>query len=357
MKPAITLRERQSDAPGRIEYLDAAKGIFILLIMTEHHLCGAEWVNRYLYSMGVPSFFLISGFLYACKKEWERPFGKNCVRKMQSLLYPYFTFSAIILLWNFVYYKVVSPFEVPEISFQKMFLYSVSTYGYHAVWYLPTALWGTLVFFALRRAKRHGLIWAVFSVGLVVFYVLFDKRLTGLGLISYVYCYLFRISVAVVLIYAGSVLFSAFNNINRTQENLLLMICAVFSVVVAVLYKQYPEHFDYANVAVHRMGNPYVYFPAAISSTIVVMLLCKKLPGRKKLLTYFGRNSLILMGLHMDVTIRIARWLYAKFHFDFGEVIDSLIIIGMELLMFPVIITLIHKLFPFILSPRRRANR
>lgn len=357
MKPAITLRDRQSDVAGRIEYLDAAKGIFILLIMTEHHLSGAEWVNRYLYSMGVPSFFLISGFLYARKKEWERPFGKTCVRKMQSLLYPYFTFSIIILLWNLVYYKVVSPFGVPEIGFQKMFLYAVSTYGYHAVWYLPTALWGTLAFLALRRAKRHGLIWAVFSVALVAFYVLFDKSLTGLGLISYIYCYLFRISVAVVLIYAGSVLFSVFHNMNKTQENLLLTICTVFSIVVAVLYKRYPEHFDYANVAVHRMGNPYIYFPAAISNTVVVLLLCRKFLGRSKVLAYFGRNSLILMGLHMDVTIRIAQWIYPKFHVDFGEVINSLIIIGMELLMFPVIITLIHKLFPFVLSPGRRANR
>lgn len=356
MKSAMTLQPQQP-AADRVDYLDAAKGVFILTIMTEHHLRGADSVARYLYSMGVPSFLLISGFLYAYKKEWERPYGKTCVKKIENLLYPYFTFSAIILLWNLVYYKVISPYEVPEISFQKMFLYSVSTYGYHAVWYLPTALWGTLVFLALRRIKHHAWIWAVFSVALVAFYVLFDKKLTGLGLISYIYCYLFRISVAVVLIYGGSLLFSVFQKMSKNQENLLLLICTGFSVVVAVLYQICPEQFDYANVAVHRMGNPYFYFPAAFSNTIVVLLLCKKLPGRKRLLSYFGRNSLILMALHMDVTIRIAWWIFPKFHIDFGEVINSLIVIGMELLMFPAIIILIHKLFPFILSPRKAASR
>lgn len=357
MKSPMTLRGRQNAASDRIDYLDAAKGFFILTIITEHHLNGAEWVNRYLYSMGVPSFFLISGFLYAYKKEWEKPFGKTCVRKFQNLLYPYVTFSVINLLWHLLYYKVISPGEVPSNNLEEMLRFTLTTYGYNALWYLPIALWGTLVFLALRRVKHHGWIWAAFSLGLVVFYVLFDKKLTGLGLISYIYCYLFRISVAVVLIYAGSALFTVFRNMNRTQENLLLLICAVFSAVVAVLYQLYPEQFDYANVAVHRMGNPYVYFPAAISNTIVVMLLCKKLPGRKRLLSYFGRNSLILMALHMDVTIRFAWWLYPKFHVDFGELINSLLVIGMELLMFPVIITVINIGFPFLLSPGKVANR
>jgi len=355
MKSAVTLQSQQP-AADRIVFLDAAKGIFILNIMTEHHLNGADSVVRYLYSMGVPSFLLISGFLYAYKKEWERPYGKNCVRKMQSLLYPFFSFSMINLLWNVLYYKVVFPTAVPEYTLTEMLRYTLTTYGYNALWYLPCVFWGTLVFFALRRLKHHGWVWAVFSVGLVIFHILFDKKLTGLGWISYIYSYLFRIAVAVVLIYAGSVLFSVFKNMDRTRENMLLLICAVFSGIVAVLYQLYPAQFDYANVSAHRLGNPYFYFPTAISNTTVVILLCKKFLGKSRILTYLGRNSLILMALHMDVTIRIAWWLYPKFRVDFGEVINSLIVIGMEVLMFFVIIPIINRLFPFVLSPGKKAK-
>ena len=350
----LRLHDQRTAGADRIDYLDAAKGFFILLIVTEHHLLGADSLVRYLYSMGVPSFFLITGFLYAYKREWEQPFGKISARKIRKLLYPYFTFSAIILLWNVLYYKVVFPSAVPEYSIKLMFLYLATTYGYHAMWYLPCVLWGSLVFFALRKARHHGLIWAIMSICTVVVYVLFDARLTGLGLLSYIYSYLLRIAVAAVLLYAGSVLFFVFQKMNRQQENLLLLVCTVISVVIAVMYQLYPEHFPIANVAVHRLGNPYLYYVTAISNTLVVLLLCRKLPGRKRVLSYLGRNSLILMALHMDVTVSIAWYIHAKLQLDFGETVNSLIVIGMELMMFAVIIPLINKYFPFILSPRKR---
>lgn len=352
----ITLRDQLGAATDRIDYLDTAKGIFIILIITGHHLLGAESFIRYLYSMGVTPFFLISGFLYAYKREWEQPFSKVSAGKAQKLLYPFLTFSMINILWNVLYYKIVFPSAVPEHSIKEMLLYTLSTYGYNALWYLPCVFLGTLLFLLLRKAKYHRWIWAAFSISLVAFYVLFDKKLTGLGFVSYIYSYLFRIAVSVVFLYAGSVLFAVFRNMNKTRENLLLLICMAFSVAVIVLYQLHPEHFPIANLAAHRMGNPYVYFPAAISNTTVILLICKKFPGRSRVLTYFGRNSLILMALHMDVTVRIAWWVFPKLGVDFGETFNSVIVIGMELLMFAVIIPIINRFFPFVLSLKRTAN-
>lgn len=40
----------------RIDYLDSAKGIFIIFIMMGHHLLGVDPFRRYLYSMGVTPF-------------------------------------------------------------------------------------------------------------------------------------------------------------------------------------------------------------------------------------------------------------------------------------------------------------
>lgn len=353
----ITLRDQLDAATDRIDYLDTAKGIFIILIIVIHHLLGAEGIVRYLYSMGVTPFFLISGFLYAYKKEWEQPFGKASAGKVQKLLYPFLTFSMINILWNVLYYKVVFPSAVPEYSIKEMLLYTLSTYGYNALWYLPCVFLGTLLFLLLRKAKYHRWIWAAFSISLVAFYALFDKKLTGLGTVSYIYCYLLRIGVSVVFLYAGSVLFAVFKNMNKTRENLLLMICLVFSLVIAVLYQLYPAHFPIANIAVHRMGNPYVYFPAAISNTIVILLICKKFLGRSRVLTYFGRNSLIIMALHMDVTIKIAWWIFPKLGLDFGDTINSVIVIGMELLMFTGIIPIINRFFPFILTLKKVNKR
>lgn len=356
MTSAKKLHDRQPAAAERIDYLDAAKGIFIIFIIMGHHLLGADSFVRYLYSMGVTPFFLITGFLCAYKNEWEQPMGKNAAKKVRKLLYPFLTFSVIILLWNVLYYKVVFTDQVPEHSFRAMLIYTVSTYGYNALWYLPCVFWGTLLFFALRRTKHHDLLWAVLTLGFLTFYFLFDKKLTGLGIVSKIYCYLFRVGAATVLLYGGSLLFRVFRSMNKSRENLLLLICAAFSAVIAVLYQLYPEQFPVANLAAHRIGNPYVYCLTAVSNTTVILLLCKKLLKRSRVLTYFGRNSLVLMALHMDVTGRIGWWIFPKLHISFGETVNSIIVIALELLMFPVIITVINKWFPFILSPKKVKN-
>lgn len=350
MNATIVPRDQQTAASGRIDYLDAAKGIFIIFIIMGHHLLGADDLIRYLYTMGVTPFFLISGFLYAHKLEWERPLGSTAVRKAKSLLYPYVTFSVVNLLWYVLYYMVVFPDAVSEYSPQKMLLYTVTTYGYNALWYLPCVFWGTLLFFAIRKMRHHGPIWVALAVGVVASFVLFDEKLTGLGIISKVYCYLFRIAVAAVFLYAGSLLYRVFRELDRTRENLLLYGCLVVSAVIAVLYQLYPQDFPVANLAAHRLGNPYVYYLASVSNTTVVLLLCKKFLFRSRLLTYFGRNSLVLMALHMDVTIRIAWVIFPQLPIDFGETINSVIVIAMELMMFLVIIPILNRFFPFILK-------
>lgn len=263
----------------------------------------------------------------------------------------------INLLWNILYYKVVYPEVAPEVSFLKMILLTVSTYGYHAMWYLPCVLWGTLLFFALRRSRHHGLLWAALAVGSVMIYILLDERMAGLGIVSYIYSYLFRIAVAVVFLYAGSVLYGVFQALDRRREILLLLPCLAFSAVIAVLYQLFPDHFPVANLAAHRLGNPYVYYLASISNTTVILLLCKWFLGKSRVLAYFGRHSLILMALHMDVTIKTAWWIFPKLSVDFGETVNSVIVIALELVMFPVIITVLNRYFPFILRyPRRKQH-
>lgn len=349
MKSTHSMHSNRTAHSDRLDYLDSAKGIFIVLILILHHLNGAESVNRYLYSMGVPSFFLISGFLYAYRKEWERPLGRTCAEKARKFLYPFFTFSAVNLLWYVLFYRVVFPSAVPEFSLKQMLVYTCTTYGYNALWYLPCALWGTVLFFALRRLRHHNLFLGSLSVGLMVFYILFDQKLSGLGFVSYLYSYLFRVCAAAAFLYAGSVLYVVFQKLDKSRENTMLICFFVISAVIALLYQLCPEHFPTANIAAHQVGNPYVYYLNAISCTAAVLLICRKLSGKSHLLAYYGKNSLILMALHMDVTIRIAWCIFPHLPIDFGEILNSLIIIAMELIMFAVIIPILHRFFPFIL--------
>lgn len=358
MEWARSQEDKNRIPSDRIDYLDAAKGISILLIVISHHLNGWDLAKNILCSFRITPFILISGFLYAYKNEWEKPFRSIVFRSAQRLLYPFVTFSAINLIWNVLYYKVVFPTAIPEFSIKEMLIYTLTTYGYNALWYLPLIFWATLLFMAIRKTNHHHLICIVSSIALIVFYILFDKQLTGRGLVSYIYCYTFRVMIATVFLYVGYVLFFVLKNLNEKQENLLLISCVIVFAIIAALYRFYPEQFPIVNLAAHRLGNPYVYYLTSIAASVVIILICKKYLGANAVLRYFGKNSLIVMALHMDVTVRIAWWILSKLQLNYGEVVNSWLVIGMELIMMIPIITVMNRWFPFLINlPVRKVKK
>ena len=358
MGKATPMTNQISPKMERLDHLDAVRGLCVLLIVIEHHLLDADFVVRYLCSFSLPPFFLISGYLYAHKKEWERPFKAIAAKNIRRLMYPFVTFSIINLIWHLLYYKVVFRTTVPDsVTLPELLLYSVTTYGYNALWYLPAMLFGTLLFFAIRKQKHHRLIWAVSAVLIIVLYILFDKKLSGHGIFSYIYCYLFRSTMAMIFIYAGHLLYELLPRIRGKRETFVLTVSALLSGGIMLLYLFAPAHFPIVNLSAHRLGNPYFYYLSAIAPAMVMFLLCRRFAKPKGLLAFFGRNSLIIMATHMDILVRIAWYIVAKLQLNFGETVNSLIVIALELAMVPVIVPVIHRFFPFILKfPQKTAT-
>lgn len=87
----------------RLNYLDMAKGIGIILVVAEHSgLCG-DGLLAWLSSFHMPLFFVISGMLLSHRQEEARPLAHSACRKVRSILLPYFTFSLIYLLIELIY--------------------------------------------------------------------------------------------------------------------------------------------------------------------------------------------------------------------------------------------------------------
>lgn len=333
----------------RLDYLDALKGLSVIMIVVEHHLLDVEFVKHYLCSFSLTPFFLVSGFLYAIKREWELPFRDIAVKNARRLLYPYFTFSAINLLWNVLYYKVAFPSAEPDLySLREMLLYTVTTYGYNALWFLPCTFFGTLLFAAIRKSRHHKLIWGISAIFLLVFYILFNEPLSGNGLVSYLYCYLFRSAIAMVFLYAGHGLHDLLPRLTQKQEAGLLRICLLCSGIIMLLYLLAPEHVPMVNLAAHHLGNPYLYYLSALAPSVALLLLLRRYANRKSIAAYFGRNSLVIMAMHMDVFVKIGWYAVSKLSLGFGDTISSMIVISLELIMAPVFIMVINRYFPFL---------
>ena len=346
-----------ANSGSRLDYLDSVRGLCVLFIVIEHHLLGADFIRNCLYSFSLTVFFLISGFLYAHKLEWEQPLGSFLKKNLMRIVYPYCTLSIVNLIWNVLYYKVVFPTAVPDFySLSEMLLYSVTTYGYNALWYLPCMFWGALLFALVRKQKHHRLIWAVCAVFIILFYILFNDALSGHGLLSYVYSYLFRCYMAMIFLYAGHLLYDVLRKLKGQRELIVLIGSLMVSGVLMALYQLCPEQFPIVNLAAHRLGNPYVYYLAALAPALAIFILCRRYRMGSGLLAYFGRNSLIVMALHMDIFVRIAWYVVAKLGIALGETGNSILVILMELAMAPVFIYFINRFFPFLIKPPRKAK-
>lgn len=98
---------------NRVEWLDNAKGIGIILVIIGHSLITkiksdyyiADWLFRYIYSFHMSFFLFISGVIFSNAK--ERYFTYNASdylkKKFRSLLVPYFSYSLIIF---FLFYSL-----------------------------------------------------------------------------------------------------------------------------------------------------------------------------------------------------------------------------------------------------------
>ena len=144
--------ERLSHPGERIGWIDAARGIGILLVVFGHGLVPPA-VARQLYSFHVPLFFLLSG-LVAQPDRWPS-FGAFARRRARTLLVPYAAFFVVL----YAYFLTVGvrfgdvageDRVVPLVGFllsSSPFLTSL----FRPMWFLPCLLVVELLFHGLHR--------------------------------------------------------------------------------------------------------------------------------------------------------------------------------------------------------------
>ena len=79
---------------NRIEWVDVAKAIGILLVICAHAYLPKR-INTIIYSFHIPLFFVLSGYTCNCDVQ----FKDFAIRRIKGLLIPYFFLSSLCLAW------------------------------------------------------------------------------------------------------------------------------------------------------------------------------------------------------------------------------------------------------------------
>ncbi len=366
----------------RLHWIDALKGIGIILVVLAHHSLPIS-LDTYIFSFHMPLFFFISGFLFDFDKYAES--ARNFVKeRFKSLIIPYFFFALITCLFYFIMDELFTP-GVPTIEFFEHIILlekSIVHGAFHILlgfglavsynpplWFLSCLFVTELLFYGL--AKKH-----YSEPRKIVFW------LTVSGIIGYLYSVYvpFRIpwnvdvALAAIVFYGAGNLFrkltesetgsrtgislqldSGIRDKFSKAERYLPVIAALLSVLYLGYLLKFPTE-NKVNMNVLQYGGYFFSFYILAFAGIFTFVYMFKKIGSSTVLEYYGRNSLVILALHFpikDVVTRVVaivlgvntEYFYYNAGFALGFTVLNLI------LLVPVIY-IINNYLPFLLGKK-----
>ena len=353
----------------RIAYVDAAKGLSILMIALGHITKLGNPVDCWMSSFKVTIFYIISGFLMAYSGSIKsRNFSQFSCRILKTLALPYLSFSVIGILFKAgcVYLKH-KPLDKVWDVFLGYFYDSIFLKGVNSMWFIPTLFIGEIIFFLLIRS--HIIVKVLYGIaGLFAIkfsYICIDF-IGNTGIFSTgsdAYDNVVRLVNAVCkgisaawFIGAGYIIYIYYKKF--ANINIKLVVGSLLSIVNLIL-SQINKGVDFNQM---KEGTyPAMFYICGIIGSIGAILILDFITSYVRLgfLDYWGRNSLIIMCTHTVLGMRtVAYEGWKKVAFipktaGFEYICECLVVLAILLLIEYSIVEIVNSRFYFLIGKEK----
>ncbi|MBR4670956.1 MAG: acyltransferase family protein [Butyrivibrio sp.] len=288
----------------RTEYIDIARGIVIILMLIGHS--GApDIITTLIYGFHMPFFFILSGFLYN-REKWEEKGLKNLVvSKFKAYIIPYFVLCGINIGLELIY-DLMSGYSFEDFSQEgvRSILWALYSYSTKArmgtsvpLWFLPCIFLSTIVVWAVfklrSRAARCLMLMAFWGVNLI------------LGALK---SPILPWHIGIALIGAGFMMAGYY--IRKVLDNkdvskvmsgnphfyvgFMCFLFSVFFLCTAATGK--------VDINLRKFGTyPGLFIIGSTCMSVFVLLLSRDVIGSNRVLKFFGRNTIVLMGFNYTI--------------------------------------------------------
>ena len=258
---------------SRIEWLDVAKGIGIILVLVCHSIDKNTYMWNMITLFHMPLFYLISGYLF--KEEKTIVFLK---KKILSLYIPFVCFSLVAYFSSTIIgtenlslssvFKILLMYKVPGIL--------------GAAWFLCTLFYSEIIIhlcLRLFKIKLNHIIIALFFVSLGI-----------IGFTCLLPMFLSRVLIAVFFIYLGYI--SKSIDFKRLASRYLLIILWIVGLLTICLcsikyYSSYSSNI-FPNIIVSIVNS-------IVGSCLIIsfsFFICKRTIRIKAIISYLGKNTI-----------------------------------------------------------------
>lgn len=271
----------------RLNFIDVAKGIGIILVVLGHCLAYENQNKLFMmiYSFHMPFFFFLSGFLFK-----DKSYETYLSGKLKTLLFPMIFFQALnIISYGFLFL----------LGFEKHH----DTIAFGGFWFLGTLLYVSCLYYMLSEKffsnfRRRNVIVLTSASIAMIFGLIYAKRISDQP------NQLIATSFVAFSFYAlGHIC-----NTNQSLQNLVLqsskpmrVFFAIGSIALFILLA-YLVGFTNRNVDMNtsRYGNSLFFILNALVG-ISAAFLASVAISKNHILEFFGKNSLMIFLLHIPL--------------------------------------------------------
>lgn len=265
-------------AQKRIEWLDAIRGLGIMLVILGHTTI-PPIARRFIFSFHMPLFFFISGWLFNnnFSKAW-------CLKKCDGLLVPYLLYGAITI--PIVHFSVNAPMDLLLWGFLR-------GNGVGVLWFLMcllvVELWGGAIV-RLAGSRFYVLCFCMVAAGTLGWVV---PKLVWPGVLC------IRTVPAALAFWLAGYGCRMFFGEHKVKGAWLWSGVAIMGCVGSMFVVQRVD------MASANYGNVFLFYGTALSLVVLVFMAFAQLDNTPvtRLFAFFGRISLGLMCLHELVPV------------------------------------------------------
>lgn len=276
----------------RIEWVDIAKGfgmIFVILL----HTGASKYLHIIFGSFHMPLFFMIAGFFLFAK---EYKFKKFAFSKVRTLIIPYLLFGVILASYSTVLDIVKGSDNIPGLRYIGL-LTNMRRPPFHgSLWFLLSLFTvEILIFFVHKKFKSN----------LSRLIVCMSAFLIGGGILTWYGKGLpLCLDLTLICIIFCQIGYFVYPYIHKLNSVLWISLFSIAFFISAIL--NYHISGDSVDLFSCRIGNPILFFIAAVTGSILTLILALRI-GRNKWLSYIGKNSLLYYCLQFIFLLIVGR--------------------------------------------------
>lgn len=325
---------------NRLNYIDTAKGIGMLIVITLHTYINfpdnnyiGSLLHTYTSVFFMPLFFFISGIFFNCNTDFKNWVKKKFFRLIIPFIFFYiFTYLLNVLLHN-LNISTKNTFHYIDI-FQ---VFWKDVYSNNVIWFLLALFWCSLTMFIILKLSKN----IIVEIFLVI----------TLSLIGY-YCSYKNINIplyvdssfsSLPILYFG-ILFKRFSISEYILKNKKISLL-VLSISIILVFLSIQG----ISLVNNSIKNPFLFLLGGLSGSFLVLIISFYIE-RIPVITYIGNLSLLVLCTHIYI-INI----YVKFfnYIQLSPYYSPIMIIVLVCISYYIIGPFFKLYLPFIIGEKR----